>query len=147
MSNLKVDTESGSTNAAEPDSGDAQVTSRRRFFAATASVAAATLVGSREAKAQGSGAETRRDMVRRVLQKTTRPETGPAKSVQVSAAAYDSALSKLVRRITNGVTADEMTLARKLGFQGYLNYQLNASKIDDNAVQTYVATTWPNALM
>jgi uncharacterized protein (DUF1800 family) len=148
MFNLKVDTKTGSANAAEPDSGDAtQATSRRRFFAATASVAAATLVGSREASAQGGGAETRRDMVRRVLQKTTRPETGPARSVQISAAAYDSALSKLVRRITNGVTEEEMTLARKLGFQGYLNYQLNASKIDDTAVQTYVGTNYPYALM
>jgi len=85
-------------------------------------------------------------MVRRVLRKTTRPEPGPARSTLVSAAAYDSALSKLVRRITNGVTADEMTLARKLGFAGYLNYQLNWSKIDDNAVQTYVATNYPLAL-
>jgi uncharacterized protein (DUF1800 family) len=157
MSNLKVDQEAGPTNdTAESESGlvrsgePTPVPSRRRFFAATASVAAATLVGSREAEAQGaqgSGTDTRRDMVRRILQKTTRPETGPAKSVQISAAAYDSALSKLVRRITNGVTADEMTLARKLGFQGYLNYQLNASKIDDTAVQTYVGTTWPYALM
>jgi len=147
MSNLKVDGESESTNPVEPDSVESS-TSRRRFFAASASVAAATLVGSREAKAQGSGAtETRRDMVRSILRKTTRPETGPAKSAQVSAAAYDSALSKLVRRITNGVTADEMTLARKLGFNGYLEYQLNASKIDDTAVQSYVATTYPYALM
>ena len=148
MSSLKVDTEPGSTSVtAESRPGvHATVTSRRRFFAATASVAAASLAGARQAAAQGSGTETRREMVRRVLRKTTRPETGPARSTQVAAAAYDSALSRLVRRITNGITPEEMTLARKLGFQGYLEYQLNGSKVDDTAVQTYVATNYPYAL-
>jgi uncharacterized protein (DUF1800 family) len=143
MSNRKAENDAGSPTIAAESSGEpAPATSRRRFFAATA-VAAATLVGSREAQAQGTGTDPRREKVRRILQKTTRPETGPAKGTQVAAAAYDSALSKLVRRITNGVTASEMTLARKLGFQGYLEYQLNASKIDDTAVQTYVGTNYP----
>lgn len=150
MSSLNVDSQSTDVTAeSEPGIDPAPATSRRRFFAAGASVAAASLVSARAASAQGSGGstETRREMVRRVLRKSTRPETGPARSTQVSAAAYDSALSKLVRRITNGVTADEMTLARKLGFQGYLNYQLNASKIDDSAAQAYVSTTYPYAAM
>lgn len=112
---------------------------------ATATVAAASLAGSRQAGAQGPGAESRRDMVRRILRKTKRPETGPTRNVQVSAAAYDSALSKLVRRITNGATNDEMTLARKLGFNGYLEYHLNSSKIDDTAVQSYVGQFYPYA--
>lgn len=147
MSSLKVDQQPTSTNIeSEPDAHIAPVPSRRRFFAAGASVAAASLIGARAASAQGSGTETRRDMVRRVLRKSTRPETRPAQSTQVAAAAYDSALSKLVRRITNGTTAEEMTLARKLGFQGYLNYQLNWSKIDDTAVQAYVSTNFPYAL-
>src|SRR5687768_5288606 len=146
MANLEIDREAESTVA---ESGDASspATSRRHFFAATATAAVTTLVGSREANAQGTGSDPRRAKVREVLRKTTRPETGPARNQQISAAAYDSALSKLVRRITNGVTAEEMTLARKLGFQGYLNYQLNWSKIDDTAVQAYVATTYPYALM
>jgi uncharacterized protein (DUF1800 family) len=38
-----------------------------------------------------------------------------------------------------------MILARKLGFNGYLNYQLNWSKIDDGAVQTYLGTNYPYA--
>ena len=149
MSSLKVDTQPGTTNVtaeSEPGAQPEPLTSRRRFFAAGAAVAA-TVVAARPASAQGSGTETRRDMVRRVLRGSTRPETGPPRSLQVSAAAYDSALSKLVRRITNGVTIEEMTLARKLGFQGYLNYQLNASKIDDSAAQAYVALTYPYASM
>ena len=146
MSSLKADQQPSSTTVeSEPDAQTAPVTSRRRFFSAGATVAAATLVGARSASAQGSGTETRRDMVRRVLRKSTRPESRPAQSAQLSAAAYDSALSKLVRRITNGTTPEEMTLARKLGFQGYLNYQLNWSKIDDTAVQAYVGTNFPYA--
>lgn len=147
MSSIKVDTEARPTGesceqtpAAEP------VTSRRRFFAAGASIAAASLVGSRAAAAQGTGTITGRDKVRRVLKESTRPDPGPVRSTMVSAAAYDSALSKLVRRITNGVTPEEMTLARKLGFNGYLNYQLNYTKIDDSAVQAYVSTNYPYAL-
>ena len=90
MSSQKMDTQpQPSTVAAESETGaqEAPLTSRRRFFATTASVAAASLVTSSAASAQGTGTETRREMVRRVLRKTTRPETGPAKSVQVSAAA------------------------------------------------------------
>src|SRR5688500_8219590 len=146
MSSLKVDQQPTSTTVeSEPDANAAPVTSRRRFFAAGATVAAASLVSARSASAQGSGTETRRDMVRRVLRKSTRPETRPAQNTQVAAAAYDSALSKLVRRITNGTSAEKMTLARNIGFQGYLNYQLNWSKIDDTAVQTYVTTNFPYA--
>lgn len=119
---------------------------RRRFLAAGASIAAASLLGARPAAAQGSPADPQRERVRAILRKTTRPDPGPKAAKAISAAAYDSALSRLVRRVTNGVTPDEMTLARKLGFQGYLNYHLNWSKIDDGAVQSYVATNYPFAL-
>lgn len=149
MPSLKVDSEAPA-NDATPSSGAESVTrpetatSRRRFFAAGASLAAASLVGARPAAAQGTGTDPRA-MVRKILKKTTRPDPGPVRSTVLSATAYDSALSKLVRRITNGVTPDEMILARKLGFNGYLNYHLNWQKVDDSAVQTYVGTNFPYA--
>jgi uncharacterized protein (DUF1800 family) len=149
MSSLKVETETPANETPEGTAWNEEpepVPSRRRFFAAGASLAAASLIGARPSAAQGGGPDPRRDMVRKVLGTTKRPDPGPARSTLMTAAAYDSALSKLVRRITNGVTPDEMTLARKLGFQGYLNYHLNASRIDDGAVQTYVATNFPYAL-
>lgn len=120
--------------------------SRRLFLTAGASAAAASLLGARSAAAQGAGVDQRRAQIRSVLRKTKRPEPDPVRAT-VSAAAYDSALSRLVRRITNGATNEEMTLARKLGFTGYLNYQLNASRIDDSAVQSYVASNYPYALL
>ena len=51
------------------------------------------------------------------------------------AAAQRQAYQRLVRRVTNGVTEEEMKLATKLGFYGYLNYHLQPGKIEDGATQ------------
>ncbi|HLP85206.1 MAG TPA: DUF1800 family protein, partial [Phycisphaerales bacterium] len=50
-----------------------------------------------------------------------------------------SLLEKLVDRITFGVTPEELTLARQLGYQGYLEYHLNHLAIDDSAMDTRLA--------
>ncbi|MBK8057409.1 MAG: hypothetical protein IPK33_05885 [Gemmatimonadetes bacterium] len=39
--------------------------------------------------------------------------------------------------MTNGVTEDEIKLAQKLGFVGYLNYHLAFTKIDDVYAQNF----------
>jgi uncharacterized protein (DUF1800 family) len=118
--------------------------SRRRFFAAGASLAAATLVGARPARAQGASQESGlRKKVRKLLDSEPTPGFDPFRRTEISSTGWDSALVKLVRRITNGVTPDEMALARKLGFYGYLNYHLNWSKIDDTTVQSYVSQNFP----
>src|SRR5947208_170666 len=44
-----------------------------------------------------------------------------------------TAVSRLVRRVTMGVTAADMSKANQMGWQGYLNYQLNYTRIDDSA--------------
>ena len=56
---------------------------------------------------------------------------------------WDSNSSRLVRRATLGATAAEMLRAKTLGFQGYLNYQLNHQRIDDSAAENVVASKWP----
>src|SRR4051812_26870387 len=50
---------------------------------------------------------------------------------------------RLAGRATNGPTLGETLLANRLGYQGYLNYQLHHTSIDDTAVETSVATRWP----
>ena len=50
-----------------------------------------------------------------------------------------STLLKLVQRVTFGVTPEELTLARQLGFQGYLERQLNPQSIDDSAADALLA--------
>ena len=53
-------------------------------------------------------------------------KSASAQPVRVKGDVDPSALlEKLVDRITFGATPEELTLARQLGYQGYLEYQLN----------------------
>jgi uncharacterized protein (DUF1800 family) len=49
----------------------------------------------------------------------------------------------LVRRATLGITREELARANSMGYQGYLLSQLNYERIDDSAVETFVATKYP----
>lgn len=50
-----------------------------------------------------------------------------------------SLLTRLVRRLTMGVSPAELNLARTMGYEGYLEYHLNYTAIDDSAVETRLA--------
>ena len=50
---------------------------------------------------------------------------------------------RLARRITFGLNAAETQRALKLGYKGYLEYQLNHAAVDDSAVESVVANNWP----
>ena len=119
--------------------------SRRRFFAVGASLAAASVASATRAAAQQGGKPSAaRGMVKRLLQEA--PSTGfdPfGKQSTGTVKGWDSTLTRLVRRVTNGVTEDELKLARKLGYNGYLNYHLGFAKVDDSAVQTFVSQNYP----
>ncbi|MEO6445676.1 MAG: DUF1800 domain-containing protein [Gemmatimonadaceae bacterium] len=120
--------------------------SRRRFFevgvSLAATVAAAGKAGAQQAKPPKKSAS--RDMVKRLLDQGTSREFDPfTKEPLNTQTGWDSTLTRLVRRVTNGVTEDELKLARKLGFTGYLNYHLNYTKIDDVATQGFVAQNYP----
>ena len=52
-------------------------------------------------------------------------------------------LSRLIRRVTMGITPGEVTRATQMGWNGYLNYQLNYQRIDDSAVENLIATRYP----
>jgi uncharacterized protein (DUF1800 family) len=100
-------------------------TSRRDLFKLGAMAAAAAAVLSpSEAAAQ-----------RIVRPYSTRPKSPPASG---------DSLLRLVRRATNGVTEEEMTRARALGFRRYLDYQLNYTAIDDRAVEDFVTRNYPS---
>jgi uncharacterized protein (DUF1800 family) len=114
----------GSTPAeAQPSEPADQGATRRQLFAAGAALAAAVLV-PRRASAQ-----------RIVRPHTTRPAPAPAPS--------GDALLRLVRRITNGVTDEELSLARSMGFRRYLEYHLRPAAINDSAVENFVTTNYP----
>ncbi|MBM4184954.1 MAG: DUF1800 domain-containing protein [Gemmatimonadetes bacterium] len=96
---------------------------RRKLFGVGAAVAAATLLTARSASAQ-----------RVVRPHTTRPKAPPAPG---------DSLVRLVRRITNGVTEEELTRARSLGFNRTLERHLHPTAIDDSAVEMFVAKNYP----
>ena len=58
-------------------------------------------------------------------------------------AEWDSGVTRLVRRASLGITRAEVQHANSLGYQGYLNYQLNHARIDDSAVENFVQQKWP----
>jgi len=120
--------------------------SRRRFFAMGVSLAAATVASARSAAAQQGTPKpsASRDMVKRLLQQPPAQGFDPFNKQPVSTLkGWDSALTRLVRRVTNGVTEDELKLAHKLGYNGYLNYHLAPSRIDDAAAQSFVSQNYP----
>ena len=112
-----------------PDDAVAAIPSRRRFFAASAGAVAA-LAGASSLAGQSVGLRGK-------------PLPTPVGSTIDPSADWKDPVLRLVRRITMGVEPTEVALARQLGYYGYLEYQLNASAIDDSAVSSYVATTMP----
>ena len=109
----------------EPESAPDPRATRRQFFTLGALATAAAMIPARKASAQ-------RIVRPRVL--TTRPKAPPAEG---------DSLVRLVRRVTNGVTAEELNLAKSLGFQRYLEYHLRPSAINDSAVESFVAQNYP----
>lgn len=54
---------------------------------------------------------------------------------------------RLVRRITLGLDSVEAARALKLGYDGYLEYQLNYTKIDDSTLEKELAAAYPTLAM
>lgn len=109
--------------------------SRRRFFAmgagAAAALAATRTVDAQTTKGRGSPFNP----------------TTPAGSKQDASIDWKDPVLRLVRRITMGLTTEEVTLARKLGYAGYLDYHLHPEKIDDTALETALAAGLPASVM
>ena len=147
------DEAAGSAGRPAPPAGEARPprVTRRRFFSAGVTFAAASLAGATTVQAQqgtppaaSEKNSALKDLVRKLLLQPGKPGYDPFKrSAALATKGWDSALSRLVRRITNGTTPDEIALARKLGFYGYLNYHLSATKIDDAAAQGFVSANYP----
>jgi uncharacterized protein (DUF1800 family) len=111
--------------------------SRRAFFFLGA-LAGATLLGKR-VEAQG----IRRP--RTLTPRRNRPEFATAVVNESVAALPDWTDSRirLVRRITMGATRADLDDVMGLGYQEYLNRQLNHLAIDDSAMDAAVLARWP----
>jgi len=113
--------------------------SSRRAFVFLGVMATATMVPD---TAQGQSRRRRR--------KPSVPSTpmdgglpAPPSGSVAAFAEWTSTLGRLVRRATLGTTPVEMTRATQLGWQEYLEYQLNHTRIDDSEVEAVVAAKWP----
>ncbi len=111
--------------------------SRRSFFFFGA-LAAATIV-PRASRAQ---APSRRRRPVEPDGPSEFPTIVPNESV-AAFAEWDTTLSRLIRRTTLGITPAEVTRGKQLGWQAYLNYQLNYTRINDDELETVVAQKWP----
>ncbi len=112
--------------------------------------------GSRPATAAGAETVTRRDFFRS-MKRVAPPAASLSQAAAVVASVWGVAamsemraeaaprsvsgdvdknalLAKLVRRVTWGFTQEEYSLAQQLGYDGYLEYHLNAPAIDDSAM-------------
>jgi uncharacterized protein (DUF1800 family) len=110
----------------------------RRSFFFFGALAGATLFGRR------AEAQVRRP--RTLSSRRDRQPDFPTAVVNESPAAlpsWSNAEVRLVRRITMGVTLNELNEVNRLGYQEYLNRQLNYTEIDDSEVEAAVTSRWP----
>ena len=130
-----------STRSVKLDDDAPRDPSSRRSFVFFGALAASTLLPG-VARAQG------RARRRKPVEPSDRPADGfltiPQNERIQAFSEWDPAgTSRLVRRVTLGVTPEEVARAQQLGWQGYLNYQLNYTRINDDDVEATIAQQWP----
>src|SRR5205823_5113566 len=130
-----VDRDSLNGESVDERAPDAQQSSRRSFIFFGALAAAAMVPGAASAQSP------------RRPRKPQRPVADPFNAVlpnEAVAAEQDATpLGRLLRRATMGITPAEVSRAKTMGYQGWLNYQLNYTRIDNGAIDAYVALAWP----
>ena len=125
----------------DTDRQDVETTPRRKFVFFGALAAASLLPRSARAQAQ----TRKRKPIEPVEQPAEDPFPIVAPNENVAAfAEWDTGgLSRLIRRVTMGIIPAEVTRATALGWNGYVNYQLNYTRIDDSVVENIVAQKYP----
>src|SRR5215510_5743125 len=118
--------------------------SRRSFFFFGAMAAASLLPKS--AKAQQIRSRVRRPTPPRQATDAFRTGVNERPAAYAEWTADPASVSRLVRRVTMGVTAADIAKASQLGWQGYLNWQLNYARINDDFVESTVANRYPLVL-
>jgi uncharacterized protein (DUF1800 family) len=124
----------------EADKSDRDSPRSRRKFIFFGALAGATMLAPR-ARAQGIGRPSRIDPRR---QPRPQFQTGVVNESVAALPDWIDSRVRLVRRITMGSTAADLNDVRRLGYQEYLNRQLNHAEIDDSDVENAVLLRWPN---
>jgi hypothetical protein len=135
-----------STDELEPEEQVKPERPSRRSFFFFGAMAAASLL-PRTTKAQQIRSRVRRPSEPRPAAEEFRTAVVNERPAAFTEWTADAAsVSRLVRRVTMGVTAADMAKATQLGWQGYLNWQLNYTRINDDFVENTVATRYPLVL-
>ena len=128
-----VEADSGIPGAHEPEPIALAPRSRRALFSAGAVALAAALL-PRSARAQG----------------IRHPKTGPVPNTPnipnetpVAPEEWASDTTRLLRRISYSVTDADVLAAKRYGFRGFMERQLDHTLIDDSAVDAFVAAKYP----
>lgn len=134
-----ADVASSAAENVAPTATEAPPPSRRGFLAAAAALA---LTGGRAVEAQSVRPATPRPGGRGLSAALARPAGPPDLSTQ-----WTDPVARLVRRITLGITREELARAKQLGYSRYLEEQLRPARIDDRACSEFVARTYPMLAM
>ncbi|MFK7954502.1 MAG: DUF1800 domain-containing protein [Lysobacterales bacterium] len=73
----------------------------------------------------------------------SRTGAGRQKKTSASLKGADRSVVHLLNRTSFGIAGPDLNLARELGFEGYLNYQLDAQQIDDQFLEDLLADLFP----
>ena len=131
---------------AQVDEPEVDKTPRRKFVFFGALAAASLL--PRIAKAQGrTRARSRKPEPTVAPIRLDHGAIIPNENVPAFAEWDTGGLSRLVRRITMGITPGDVAHAKTMGWNGYLTYQLNYTKINDAALESAAATRYPLTAM
>ena len=131
--------ENDATSPAWPGGESPESAGDRRTALKVGVAALAGLLAPSFARAQG---------VRRAVPVDQTPRPGPpdqrlSPDLIDPSTAWVSPELRLVRRITMGLSEADATLAKQLGYDAFLERQLDPASLDDSAVELFVATTWP----
>jgi uncharacterized protein (DUF1800 family) len=130
-----------SSNTDVVEAPEAKPTPRRKFVFLGA-LAAASFI-PRAAHAQGRSRKRRpADAIDQPIA-PPQPIVAPGENAAAFAEWDTGGLSRLVRRVTMGMTGADLAQANQMGWNGYLNYQLNYNRIDDSAVENWIAAHYP----
>ncbi|MDB4917806.1 MAG: hypothetical protein JWM95_5450 [Gemmatimonadetes bacterium] len=121
--------------AAQADAPPREPHSRRALFRMAAAAAAVAGIIPGRARAQGI---RKPPATKPVHGYPVLPNETPVAPVE-----WATDTSRLLRRITYGITDADVAAARKYGFRGFMERQLDHTHIDDSAVDAFVAAKYP----
>lgn len=131
-------------DGAEPATTAGQRATTRRTFFAGALAGAAALAAPASARPQGSVRTRTQGRTRKVsVVSASDPFAGPLASVIAAPADWANATTRLVRRATLGLTDADVSTAKAMGYQNWLQSQLDYQRIDSSAVDKQASALWP----